>query len=107
MLYVSNAFSLQMLDLTRENKVRVVPVDDPKTVVAAQQFTSAVGHADTANLFSGQLGVAVPAQRINVKLTAEDALLVGQYVGPRLPEGATTLPEGASIAWLLVTVREM
>lgn len=105
MLYVSNAFSLQMLDVAVKNTVTVVPVDDPKAVVAAQQFTSAVGHADTARIFSDVLGVAVPSQRISIKLTAEDALLVGQYVGPRLPEGATTLPEGASIVWLLVTVK--
>ena len=105
MLYVGNAFSLQMLDLTRPNKVSVTPVDDPKTVIAGREFTSAVGHADTANLFSGLLGVDVPSQRINVKLTAADTILVGQYVGPRLPEGATTLPEGASIIWLLVTVK--
>lgn len=105
MLYVANAFSLQMLDLTRSNKVSVVPVDDPKDVVAGREFTSAVGHADTARIFSEMLGTEVPAQRVNVKLTVEDTLLVGQYVGPRLPEGATTLPEGASIIWLLVTVK--
>ena len=103
-MYVSNAFSLQMLDLTRSNKVSVVPVDDPKEVVADQQFTSAVGHADTARIFTNILNINIPTQRISIKLTAEDALLVGQYVGPRLPEGATTLPEGASIIWLLVTV---
>jgi hypothetical protein len=89
MLYVGNAFSLQMLDLTKENKVIVTPVD-PKAVVAEQEFTSVVGHADTARIFSVVLGAEVPAQRISIKLTAEDALLVGQYVGPRLPEGATT-----------------
>jgi hypothetical protein len=105
MLYIANAFSLQMIDICKETTVVVVPVDDPKATVAGQEFTSAVGHADTANLFSGLLGVDVPSQRINVKLTAEDALLVGQYIGPRLPEGATTLPEGASIVWLLVTVK--
>lgn len=105
MLYIANAFSLQMLDVCKETTVVVTPIDDPKAVVAGQEFTSAVGHADTANLFSGLLGVDVPAQRINVKLTKADTLLVGQYVGPRLPEGATTLPEGARIIWLLVTVK--
>lgn len=105
MLYVANAFSLQMIDICKETTVVVVPVDDPKDVVAGREFTSAVGHADTANLFSGLLGVDVPAQRVNVKLTVEDTLLVGQYVGPRLPEGATTLPEGASIIWLRVTAK--
>jgi hypothetical protein len=29
---------------------------------------------------------------------------VGQYTGPRLPEGSKTLPEGASVEWLFVTV---
>ena len=105
MLYVSNAFSLQMIDICKETTVVVVPVDDPKAVIADQQFTSAVGHADTANLFSGLLGVDVPAQRLSVKLTKADTLLVGQYIGPRLPEGATSVPEGASIVWLLVTVK--
>lgn len=105
MLYVANAFSLQMLDLTRENNVIVTPVDDPKAVIAEQEFTSVVGHADTARIFSDVLCVDVPAQRLSVKLTKADTLLVGQYIGPRLPEGATTLPEGASIIWLLVTVK--
>jgi hypothetical protein len=105
MLYVGNAFSLQMLDLTVENTVMVLPVDDPKAVVADQEFVSAVGHADTARVFSDVLGIEVSSQRLSVKLTAADALLVGQYIGPRLPEGATTLPEGASIVWLLVTVK--
>lgn len=98
MLYVGNAFSLQMLDLTRPNKVSVTPVDDPKTVIAGREFASAVGHTDTARIFSDVLGAEVPAQRISIKLTAEDALLVGQYVGPRLPEGATTLP-ASSGSW--------
>lgn len=104
-MYVSNAFSLQMLDLTRENKVIFTPVDDPKTVIAGREFTSAIGRADTARLFSAMLDVYVPAQQVDVKLTAEDVLLVGQYVGPRLLEGAITLPEGARIVWLLVTVK--
>lgn len=30
--------------------------------------------------------------------------IVGQYDGPRLPEGAIALPEGASIRWVFVYV---
>jgi len=41
------------------------------------------------------LGVSVPVNRVNVKLTGP--MVVAQYMGPRLPEGATTLPEGAKI----------
>jgi hypothetical protein len=43
--------------------------------------------------------------RANVSLAAGDRVLVGQYSGPRLPEGTTTLPEGATIKWLVVTVK--
>ncbi|MBI2642124.1 MAG: hypothetical protein HYW96_00935 [Candidatus Wildermuthbacteria bacterium] len=32
-------------------------------------------------------------------------ILVAQYVGSRLPEGATTLPTGARIIWFLVDAR--
>lgn len=28
-----------------------------------------------------------------------DRLIFGQYIGPRLPEGVTALPEGATIEW--------
>jgi hypothetical protein len=39
-----------------------------------------------------------------VSLVPGDRVLVGQYSGTRLPEGATTLPEGATIRWLVVSV---
>jgi hypothetical protein len=65
---------------------------------------SAVGHADTAAVFSTVLGIPVPCNRVNVSLKPGDAAIVGQYIGPRLPEGATTLPEGATIKWLLTEV---
>ena len=55
--------------------------------------------ADTAAIFSQQLGVEIPAARVTVSLTHGEIILVGQYSGPRLPEGATTLPEGATIKW--------
>lgn len=65
---------------------------------------SSVGHADTARVFSEELGVEVPAQRSTIALEKGDQLVIGSYKGPRLPEGATQLPEGATIVWLLATV---
>jgi len=67
---------------------------------------STVGHADTAAVFAGVLEVPVACNRVTVSLTDGDKLLVGQYRGPRLPEGATRLPEGATIQWLIVTVSQ-
>ena len=72
-----------------------------------QEYTSAVGHEDTAALFSNLLGTPVVANRINISLGSKDRVLVGQYTGPRLPEGTTVLPEGAHVKWWIVTVVEV
>lgn len=66
---------------------------------------SFVGHPDTAAVFTDVLGLNVPAVRGNASLVKDDVVIVGQYVGPRLPEGATKLPEGATIKWLHVTIK--
>ena len=101
-MFTLNAFSLNMLDGNADISVREVS----PTVAAslAATCTSAVGHADTAAVFSNVLGVTVPCNRATVALKEGDVALVGQYSGPRLPEGATSLPEGAAIKWLVVGV---
>src|SRR5271165_6716076 len=114
MIYISNAFSLSMLDRDEQTaetlgritkKARVPrPVEDPQAWLAARHLktdiiVSAVGHADVAAIYSAALGIEIAVNRISIKLTSRDELLVGQYIGPRLPEGATTLPDGAIIEW--------
>lgn len=103
-IYVCNAFSLNMLtDLT--GRVIHEEVTLSQARVLAHGATSAVGHADTANVLGNVLGGHVPTNRITVSLKKGDKILVGQYVGPRLQEGATVLPEGAEIKWVAVTIR--
>ncbi len=103
-MLLTNAFSLNMVAaLPAVISVRELALDEVVKMLN-NGFTSAVGHADTAAVFSSQLGVTVPTNRITVALNQGDVVLVGQYRGPRLPEGATTLPEGASISWCLVTL---
>jgi hypothetical protein len=63
-----------------------------------------VGHADTAAMFQGVLGTPVAHCRITVVLQPGDQAVIGQYRGPRLPEGCHTLPEGASIQWVKLTL---
>jgi hypothetical protein len=105
MLYVTNAFSLNMLSETPVSvDVMEIRAETARNMLDACEFRSAVGHADTAALFSAILGQHVPAERTTVQLTRNDWLLVGQYSGPRLPEGATQLPEGATIRWFQVTL---
>lgn len=109
-VYICNAFSLSMLD--RESQGRgaartPLPLDDPGEFLTAAllrgaQIKSVVGHADTARVFSQILGREVEPNRASIRLAEGDVALVGQYIGPRLPEGATELPEGARIEWWAV-----
>lgn len=88
--------TVTVVELTAQN-VKGYLLDFPETV-------SAVGHSDTAVVFASVLGHPVATNRATVSLVPGDAIIVGQYSGPRLPEGATTLPEGATIKWALVSV---
>jgi hypothetical protein len=99
-----NAFSLNMINaFPAEFNVQEMTLDDARTMLA-DGFTSAVGHADTAAVFSDVLGVEVLPARVTVALNTGDVALVGQYRGPRLPEGAKALPDGAAIQWLCICV---
>lgn len=102
MRYLTNALSLQMFP-----PLAVQIVARPVALAEARQLastaTSAVGHAPTARLFASLLDRPVATARLTLELQAADTLLVGQYVGPRLEEGATELPEGASLRWVDVS----
>jgi hypothetical protein len=71
---------------------------------AMEGWTSAVGHADVAAIFAAELGHKVPLNRATVSLHEGDECLLGQYVGPRLPEGCAGLPPGSTIRWIRVSV---
>ena len=111
-VYLSNAFSLSMID--RENHgVTIMPIS-LKTALGFLDvkegniepgeipFISVVGHADTAGLLSDLLGLDIPMNRISIKLGDDDVMIVAQYMGPRLPEGTTKLPEGSSFEFWLI-----
>lgn len=102
MIYVGNAFSLQMLDADDcRVRVRTVAALDVVRLLDDESVSwqSCVGHADTAAVFSNLLGMKVSCKRKNVSLAPGDVLIVGQLTGGRLPEGATSLPEGFQIVW--------
>ena len=101
-----NAFSLNMRPGKSGNLwFREIGVAQVRAELAPT-LESAVGHAETAAVFSDVLGVPVAFDRRSVSLQPGQTVLVGQYSGPRLPEGATTLPEGATTKWLLVGYSE-
>lgn len=89
---LANAFSLQMLqDFPVTIKVEEV-AELPKGL------ESYIGHQDTANV------LGVEYRRDNITLKKGDVLYVAQLMGGRLPEGATTLPEGFRFKFLKVEV---
>lgn len=112
-----NAFSLNMLprqeqDIRGEPHklsiwepcIKLLTLEEARDLLLADGFISAIGHADTARVLSGILDKEVPVNRHDVTLAWDGSpLVVAQYSGPRLPEGATTLPEGARIDWFRIT----
>lgn len=100
---ILNAFSLNMISgFPCTARFDEVPLEKARELAAGLE--SAVGHADTAAVFSSLLGIPVAVNRTTVTLQSGDVALVGQLRGPRLPEGCKTLPDGATIQWILVTV---
>ena len=108
---IANAFSLNMLDLSEgltylevyATSAELVQEEISIAEKRGREVVSIVGHADTAALLSVELGREVPTNRVSYTMGDDDVLFVGQYQGPRLPEGAKELPAGAKIAWVRVT----
>jgi len=115
-MYLTNAFSLNMVKPVPGGvtiHARPVTVQDVRDIYwgtgyryEAPGLASAVGHADTAALFSNILAFPVTPNRISIELDVGDQLVVGQYRGPRLAEGATELPDGATIGWYVITIAQ-
>lgn len=109
-LILANAFSLNMLSTLMpeagyEHTITVKTVTS--TYVGkkiANGFDSSVGHADIAAVLTGILGIEIPVNRRNDSLLPGDKLLVAQYIGPRLPEGATKLPDDAKIVFFEIEI---
>ena len=104
MVYISNALAAQMLPEGNVSLVKTDITPEEAKELLKGEFQSAVGHADIARILSGMVGVEIPMNRINVALNQGDILVIGAYIGPRLPEGATSLPEGATIKLMKVSL---
>lgn len=104
MKYIANSFSLSMLPRGGDIEIRCLNASEA-AAMAEHVDMSIVGHVDTAAIFSDALQREFPVNRQSITLKEGDELLVGQYTGPRLPEGATSLPEGAEITWRQVIIK--
>jgi hypothetical protein len=112
-VYLANALSLNMTDPDDESvsftRTRLTPKKAADYLKKSTfHVLNRIGHPDTATVVASQLaeyGYTAPeAKREDVTLKQGDVVYVAQYTGPRLPEGATHLPEGAKIIWYRVVV---
>lgn len=104
MKYLTNAFSIQMLSGDSRVAFSKISLESAKEALSAG-WISAIGHEDTANVLSTMLGMPIAMNRVSVSLGSNDELIVAQVIGGRLPEGATTLPEGVQINFWHVTLQ--
>ena len=107
MLYIGSDFSLTMLK-RGENKLAVkeIPLTLVRTLLNSGPWESAFEHPHLAWLYSKELCLDIGMERAKIALNTHDILIVGQYHGPRLPEGAVEFPEGTTIRWMMVSVEE-
>jgi hypothetical protein len=111
-LYLTNSFSLNMLSPSYHvYEFQVIHASEAAILLYALQanLVNAIGHAETHTLveqtlrkYIRELHLPEP-QRLTIRLAPGDELLVAQYTGPRLPEGATTLPQGARLEFWMVS----
>lgn len=106
---ILNAFSLNMLE-KEYNQVQCAPILSEEagsvvqnTLYKGETIENCIGHADLAEVVRGNIGIG-GAERKSVTMVKGDTAIVAQYTGPRLPEGAVSLPEGASITYWFVSV---
>jgi len=76
-----------------------------------EDWETIFGHQDICSIAQNTIqrsdpayGVTFAYNRVSVKLTPNDILYVAQYSGGRLLEGATELPEGATIMWYRIAL---
>lgn len=104
---IANAFSLSMIShlIWDEDSIGndqhfagySISIKEVPPEALPENLYSVIGHPDTARVVGNILHQDIPFNRETYTAQKGDVLYVAQYAGPRLPEGATQLPDGASI----------
>lgn len=104
-----NAFSLNMITFPANIEIEEILSQTAANLLSRGLCDNCIGHQTTdvviRNILASSGSAPLPeGQRKTVLLEKGEKAVVGQYIGPRLPEGATILPEGAEIKFMLLKV---
>jgi len=96
-LVISNAFSVNMVYTSDIYAIIKTDIGTARTVVEDAvksniEIVSIVGHESTAKLLSKLLGIDIPVNRANYRISENDMLLVFT-ISERLPEGKVLTDE--------------
>jgi hypothetical protein len=87
MYYISNAFALSMLSEVPVNiRVSELSAEEVRKLLAENEFTSTIGHQSTSLILSELLQMQISMNRVQIKLSKNDKLIVYQLM-QRVEEG--------------------
>jgi len=94
---IANAFSVNMVEKSDIFAIIKLDINSAKSVIDSArksniEIVSIVGHESTAKLLSKILGIDIPVNRANYRITENDMLLVFT-ISERLPEGKVLTDE--------------
>lgn len=117
MLYIGSTYSLATVNNLGDYQIKEISLtpDEARQVIErSTEWVSGVGNGNADTVISELkrylemgLNIEIPFNQISMPLGEEDELLLAKYIGPRLPEVSTTLPEGAEIQFKLLTFRKL
>ena len=85
MVYIANAFALSMIEGDAILRIKEISKEEVKEILK-EGFISAIGHQSTAEILSQLLDIPIPFNRVQIKITPNDKLIVFQVL-VRLEEG--------------------
>lgn len=98
MIYIGNVFTFGFLASKNVDiKSRQITWEEFDQALQGE-FVNYMGHEDVARM------VGLKQNRISISVKSGDVVYLAQYDGPRLEEGATVLPQGATLIPLRVEV---
>jgi len=103
MTYLVDTFTPDMLCINKFNLARFEIIDP--TTIPTNVF-SAIADANMTRVVSGILGFDLTNKADSACISDDyDVLYLVSYYGPKLEEGATSLPKGATITFYKVTTK--